>query len=190
MRISYQSRWRQTGLLAAFLAALVSGLAASGPETNAPAKTEFGGFKIITERNIFNTARSRRYAGTSDEERPARVDTITLVGTLAYDKGPYAFFDGSSSRFRQVLDAGKSIAGYTITEVNADRVKMAAGTNNVELRIGMQLRREEDGEWQVTGRAVAEAAASASTSAAADTSSGDADAITKRLMQQREQELK
>jgi hypothetical protein len=116
---------------------------------------------------------------------------LTLVGTLVSEKGTYAFFDGTGSDLRKVLGPGTSIVTYKIAEITTDGVKLEAGTNTVRLRVGMQMRREEEGEWSVVSGSGPPVSLSATSSASAgDRSSGDDSDIVKRLMQQREQELK
>src|SRR5262245_26340203 len=87
------------------------------PVTISPKHQDYLNFKIIGERNIFDVNRTRRSRGglTSEEAKPARMDTFTLVGTLTYERGPYAFFDGTSADYRKVLDPGKTIADYRIS---------------------------------------------------------------------------
>ncbi len=178
---------RRTPLLAGLALALMSGLAASVPEQKGPQRPDYAAFKVISERNIFNANRTR-HSAAGDEDKAPRVDTITLVGTMSYEKGHYAFFDGSSAEFSKVLEPGKSIAGYTVAQINHNSVALNAGTNHVELYVGMQLRREEGGDWRVTGHGLAQSRPESSTAPAAG--SADDDDIVKKLMQQREQELK
>ena len=149
---------------------------------------EFPDFRIITERNIFNASRaSRANRPPPETRRPTRTESLTLVGTLTYDKGPYAFFDGSSSDFKKVLEPGKSIVGYRIAEITADAVQLEQGTNKIELRVGMQMRQEEDG-WRVVDSGLTQTASASDSSASTDSSAEESD-IIKRMMQQREQEL-
>jgi hypothetical protein len=110
-----------------------------------------------------------------------------LVGILASEKGDYAFFDGSNSDYRKVLQPGQSIANYKVLEMTPERVKIQSGTNLVELRVGTQMRRDND-VWRLfeNPAAAAERPASASSDASADEESD----IVKRMMRQREQELK
>ena len=152
-----------------------------------PAHRDYTAFKLIAERNIFNSARSSRSGrARADERKPSHVDTLTLVGTLAYEKGFYAFFDGSSGAYKKVVEPGSEIAGYKIAQVDGNRVQLEAGTNTVNLTVGMQMRREEEGDWQVIGGS----AADSKTAAASASSADDENDIVKRMMQQREQELK
>jgi hypothetical protein len=151
---------------------------------------DFAGFKLITDRNIFNASRRARRADTADESRPARVDTITLVGTLDSDKGRFAFFDGSSPEYRKVLSPDQKIASYQITEISGNAVKLQSGTNVIEFTLGMQLRRPEEGEWSVSKGSAPPALSASSVSSSSSNETSSDDDIVKRLMRQREQELK
>ena len=175
-------------------------------------------FRVISERNIFNPNRSPRYAPRTERReyrRPNRVDSLSLVGTMSYEKGQFAFFDGSSYEFRKTLKPSDSIAGYKVIAVGRDRVLLAAGTNALELKVGTQMRREDEGAWHVgdrsdaypsvgstagsTSSSASDVAGTASTSGTTNTAassaeapaaaSGDAAEILKRLMQRREQEM-
>jgi hypothetical protein len=185
-RLLLEAASPRPGRLAWLLLVLASTWA--GPfSTNSAAQPDYAAFRIVTERNIFNTTRAHRTRG-GREDTPPPVDTITLYGTFIYQKGPYAFFTGSSAEYSKVLAPGQSIAGYTVLEVGGSGVKLAAGTNTFELRVGMQLRREEGGNWQIAGDTAM--VISSSTTTAADTSGGDDSDVMKRMMKQREQELK
>lgn len=196
----------------AFVILLTSSSSAFAQQTSAPSRTDFSSFKIVTDRNIFNPNRSSRSSPRSERtetRRAARVESFALAGTMSYEKGDFAFFDGTSSQFRKSAGVGDSIAGYKVLEVTSRSVKLAAGTNHVELAVGMQLRREDEGEWalsaasgtfasgtrtapppEVTDPETAPAAPGEAASAeAAPASSGGEDEILKKLMQKREQEL-
>jgi hypothetical protein len=72
---------------------------------------------------------------------------------MNYDaKGPLAFFEGSSAEYRKVLKPNDSIAGFTVAAIEGSHVKLASPTNQVDLRIGMQLNHDENGGWHVTER--------------------------------------
>jgi hypothetical protein len=165
--------------------------------TNSVPRPDFSTFSIITHRNIFDPNR-RGDRNTNIIARPVvHSEHITLVGTMSYEKGKFAFFDGDNSEYQKALQRAGTIAGYTVTDIRPDTVKLSAGTNNVELKVGMQLRREEGGPWHVS--AAPETYASSTTSAAAPSASGSATStdsapsgpvsdILQRLMKQREQE--
>jgi hypothetical protein len=163
----------------------------SAPETRAGSAGghDYSAFKIIADRNIFDTNRRARGRDTGEAPKPKRVDTISLVGTLTSEKGTYAFFDGSSSEFRKVLEPGKRIATFELESVGGNEITLKSGTNTLHLTIGAQLRREEEGDWVVSGGSSSGATSNASPSSAAPSADDDND-IVKRLMRQREQELK
>jgi hypothetical protein len=163
--------------------------------TNSPsASLDYSAFKIIVDRNIFDPNRFPRTAG-GPARKPKSVDSMTLVGTMTYEKGTFAFFDGSSSEYRKALKRADSIAGYKLTGIAANYVKLASGTNELELKVGSQLRREEDGPWQLSSQAAsysempssAAGSASGSTASASSPSvpSGPYSDILKKLAEQR-----
>jgi hypothetical protein len=154
------------------------------------ARPDYAAFRVITERNIFNAGRSGRVSAPSRENRrPSRVDTVSLVGVMTYEKGPFAFFDGSSSEYRKALQPGGAVADLKLLEVRPNSVQLAAGTNLVELRVGAQLRREELGAWQLAERAGPLAGPGSSTGDSSGSAGAD-DEVLKRLLQKREQETR
>ena len=105
---------------------------------------------------------------------------------MSYEKGLYAFFDGSSSELKKALGPGQSIAGFKVAQITSTSVRLETESKMLDLLVGTQLRREDEGEWQVASAPVAAATAPSSSS----DSPGDESDVIKRLMQQREQELK
>jgi hypothetical protein len=168
--------------------------------TNASlAPLDYSAFRMIVDRNIFDP---NRYPHRPGEPRlrsaPKIVDSLTLVGTMSYERGTFAFFDGSSSEYKKALKLSDVIAGYKVTNIAPDGVTLAAGTNALELSVGMQLRREEDGAWRLTEQPGSYVAAPTTTStnavaaaptAGSEAASGAAESdVIKRLMQKRQQE--
>jgi hypothetical protein len=122
---------------------------------NAARKVSLSDYKVVYERNIFNP---KRYARSTSERprevsRTARVETMALVGVMAYEKGTFAFFDGSSSDFRKTLKLGEKLAGLELAGIEPNSVTLKAGTNVLAVEVGSQLRRADGGEWSVSGRA-------------------------------------
>ena len=170
-------------------------------ETNAPSRPDFQEFRIISERNSFNPNRSQRRERTRSErepERRTRTESVALLGTMNYDKGWFAFFDGSRSEYRKALQPGDAIAGYTVGEIAPNHVKLQS-TNSppIQLRVGTQMRKQDEGEWEVRERDRVETASappptaspSGDTNAATASSPLDDNEVIRRLMQKREQEL-
>jgi len=131
---------------AAILATL---LPAFGQQTNRVNPRDFAAFQIINDRNIFDPNRRPRVESQArNTPRPPQiVDTFSLVGTMSYSGKLLAFFDGTSSDYRKSLPVGDKIAGYTVSDIQHNLVKLQLGTNQVELKVGMQMRRSEDGSW-------------------------------------------
>ena len=177
--------------------------AVKGEETTAavPAAitgTNFESFRIISDRNIFNQNRSSRSARRdSSRQRPApAVQSLSLVGTMSYEKGDFAFFDGSSPDYKKGLKPGDKIAGYEIKEVKPSCVTIANEKQQFEMKVGQQLRREDEGEWQLASANSRSSTPSTSTesketSESATSSSGSAseDEALKRLMEKRAKEI-
>lgn len=160
-------------------------------------RADFTAFRLIAERNIFNAARSggRASAPPRETRRPARVDTLALVGVMSYAKGTFAFFDGSSGEFRKAVQTGGTVAGLKVVDIQPERVQLENGTNRFELRVGARLRREDQGAWQVsesTEPLPTPGPGGVSGSAASTESSngGGADEVLRRLLQRREQEAR
>ncbi len=166
----------------------------ASPGTSGTSGTDFTSFKLIAERNIFNPNRSR--SGNRGDREPQKkatqVDLVTLVGTLSYSKGDFAFFDGSSSQYRKTLGAGDSIAGYSIQSITNNRIQFESAGKTVEFHVGSQLRREDEGEWKIVARSDAPSSSSSSGSTSSSKSSSASDPaandILQRLMKKREQE--
>ena len=133
-----------------------------GSSTIPPATnyTAFSGF--IAVRNIFNPNRFAVIGGTriqtaqvSTRVRTPQVPQFSLVGTMAYEKGMFAFFDGSNNNLRKVLyqSDGKNIAGFTVEEITPQDVKLVSADKLQVLRmkVGDVMRQTTDG-WELAGQ--------------------------------------
>ncbi len=190
-----RSEWSQSvrWLCVTFALLVAAGSTGRAQSTNSPARVDYQTFRLISERNIFDPNRSSR-SGSARPTKTTRVESFALVGTLSYEKGNVAFFVGTDSSYRKDLKTGDTIAGYKIAEITANRVKLMADNQIVELGVGMQMRRQDAGEWQLAGRAESFSDSSGSTASTDKTDAapaeGAASDVLKKLMQQREQELK
>ncbi len=141
--------WFRTACFIMMLMAL-SGLGAFAEPTNAPARLNYDSFRMISDRNIFNPSRVARGAPrtTRTATTPAaHVESFSLVGIMSYEKGWFAFFEGTSADFKKVLQTDAMIGHYKIASVMAEVVKLTSGTNSFEMKVGTQMRREDEGEW-------------------------------------------
>ena len=71
-----------------------------------------------------------------------------MNGTLHYEKGPYAFFEGSRAIWDKDLQLSNSIAGYKITAIEDEYVDLVSVSNSLRLPVGAQMRQEKTG-WLV-----------------------------------------
>ena len=194
-------------LLILFLLADIAAPASAQTTNQVPdALPDYSTFsQFISVRNIFNPD---RYPLLNDSARPKRVRSntvslpyISLVGTMNYPKGMFAFFDGNVSDYRKVLQTNGQIAAYTVKAISATGVTLVSATTNVlHLSIGAQLQ-QNGTNWILVGAndaanplpetAPASATDTSTTPAATpDDSSSAPNDVLKRLMQQREQSLK
>jgi hypothetical protein len=129
-----------------WLAALAATVGSAAAQT-----AGFSTFKIVTDRNIFNPNRQphSRFNTVRSGSVQRVTDSISLVGTLSYEKGDYAFFDGTSSEFRKAVKPGESVAGFTVTAVGTNFVRMLQSTNEILVAIGTKLRRDDEGNWAI-----------------------------------------
>lgn len=169
--------------------------------TNPPAGltgTNFESFRLIAERNIFNqnrNSRSARRNGGPTRVAPV-VTSLSLVGTMSYAKGDFAFFDGTRAGYKKTVKLGDKIADYEVKQITMSSVKVANESQEFELKIGQQLRREDEGEWRLaTGPREREPASAAlpATESGSDrapdaTGSVSEDEVLKRLMEKRAKE--
>jgi hypothetical protein len=179
------------------------------PASSLPPNTppDLATFRLISERNIFNPNRSKQSQTSGNRtdrstRRTPRIETITLVGTLSYEKGYFAFFEGSLPGLSRAFTPGDVIAGFRIQEVLNDRILLTHNDSTTILPLRGQLRREDDAPWTVTDTPTPEAPstpASATTDTPTDTtatsstenqSERNADEVLQRLLERRQRELR
>jgi hypothetical protein len=164
--------------------------------------TDEKSFRLIVERNIFNQNRSARSNSRSrsddgERSRTSKADTFSLVGTMIYEKGNVAFFVGSNSDYQKPLKPGDTLAGYKVEAVEPNLVTLEKDGKQVELKVGMQMKRQNGGEWKISDEAPVYSASSSSSSGTSSSSGGgspgagssDDEEILKRLMEKRAKEL-
>ena len=151
------------------------------------------------ERNIFDP---NRYAHTPRSRRHSispSAPYFSLVGTLSSRNGRLAFFDGNDSDYRKVLSPDGVIAGYKVVEITLRGARLEAGGKPVVMKVGAQMRQQGKGEWQLADPGELPATTTGNETPATDetpaasTASGsgsEPNDVLKKLMQQREQELK
>jgi hypothetical protein len=189
--------------LAALAVLLANGFFSGAQDTNVAGGTAYSDFRVIAERNIFNPDRYPRTSRTVHHRSTPRpvsrsAPAFALVGTMDYQKGMFAFFDGNNADYRKVLERNGVVAGYTVTQITLYGVKLAAAGKEFEMKIGAQLRQNSEGKWEFSNQSELPASADAggdtapastATPAAAVDPSLEANDVLKKLMQKRAQEL-
>jgi hypothetical protein len=159
-----------------------------------PTVAGFEAFRLISDRNIFNPNRIGRSSRNSDDP-PPRVDVISFVGTMDYEKGLFAFFDSPDGAYRKALHEGDTIDKFTVKNITANSVDLVRDPKPFTLRMGQQLRRPIGGDWTLIGEDVVRQEARAAEAAAAASSAppaipADASEALRKLMERRQQQLK
>jgi hypothetical protein len=163
-------------LLTTALMALAGVLAARAQDSDtnsasgSDSRPSFETFQIIERNNVFNPYRQpRRVPGPP----PVRVYSFTLDGIMTYENQGYAFFEGNAGSRGKGLSPSETINGYRIAEITNNTVKLAAASNQfITLRVGMQMRREENGPWKLVPSTAA-AMESPPSSASSDSGAND-----------------
>jgi len=196
-----------TAGLTILLALTFTGLDALAQSNNVPGATDYPAFsRFIASRNIFDPNRQPHVASSRTQPvRTTRTHSVSapafsLVGTMAYEKGFFAFFSGNNEELKQVLPVAGEIAGYTVADVSSGHAVLEAAdkSQKLELKIG-DVVRQENGKWELSGQGeVAAASAPASASPVVpgeNAGSGDAavpaapaNDVLKRLMEKRAKE--
>lgn len=185
---------------------LMASVAAAAQSNGIPGPDEYTNFaKFITDRNIFDP---NRQPHNYDPNRPRRTysnrsrgtPAIQLVGTMSYEKGMFAFFNGSHGDLSQVAQPGNKVAGYTVTKITNSKVVLeSTNKQDLALNVGDGLR-EEGGKWVPSNASelpVADTASGTTTAAGSESNSSpstpppstlEQNDVLKRLMQLREKE--
>ena len=162
-------------------------------QTNLPARTDYAFFRIIPDRNLFNPNRYplRRGASPNISMQSAPAESFTLVGTMSYEKGTFAFFAGSAPAYQKVLVCDGEIAGFRLTAIRPNGVQLTSSNSTFELPVGSQLLRDAEAGWTQPPNASSQTVVQAEVPTVPPTASGGDSAasdILKKLMQKREQE--
>ncbi len=164
------------------------------PISPVPAAQEFSAFRSIADRNIFDASRVDRVQRNANPDAPPppppAAQTITLVGTMNYEKGLFAFFDSSEAAYRRVLEVNESVGGFTVTTITDDSVDLRNDDRTLTLQLQQSLRRTADSPWTVSDAPATPSSASTQSSSrsansAQPTIPADASETLRRLMEKR-----
>ncbi|MEI7532961.1 MAG: hypothetical protein WCK57_01225 [Verrucomicrobiae bacterium] len=138
---------------------LTHGVLARAQSNSVPGATDYAAFStFVTARNIFDPNRQPHYTSaprthtthTRTHVSPS-APAFTLVGTMSYEKGVFAFFDGNNSDLKKVLPVNEKIADYTVTQIAPDRVTLESADKKerLELKVG-DVMRQENSKWTLS----------------------------------------
>jgi hypothetical protein len=191
----------------ALAAVLAGGAGAFAQSNGVPGDTDYAKFsQFVTDRNIFDPGRQPHFYSpttrprTRTRTRSTSAPALTLVGTMSYEKGMFAFFNGNSSDLKKALQAGEKIADYTVVDISPNRVKLetADKKKQFEMKVGDAMR-QVNGRWVFAGadevssetsstETTASPASGESAAPATPSSASEPNDVLKRLMQLREKE--
>lgn len=158
--------------------------------------------RTIADRNIFNSSRGLQDAPTPSKAgvpTATQAVSIQFVGTMSYEKGEFAFFQGSSAVLSQVMRVGDKIEGYTITGITGYQAELesADSGDRLELAFGDGLQQDKNKWVYRTANVLQGMSMSALTftqnrgpslTPNEPSSASEPNDVLKRLMQQREKE--
>lgn len=189
-------------LLAVF--ALTNGIFIRAQLNSVAGAADYAKFSaFITDRNIFDPNRVPHSIATprtrtrTHTHVSASAPAFTLVGTMSYQKGVFAFFNGNSSDLKKALPVGQGIADYSVTQISPGRVRLESTDKKekLELKVG-DVMRQENGKWALSGTVEAPSGTSGAAAALTNGESPSAtpspalgqNEVLKRLMELRKKE--
>ena len=160
---------------------------ASSPAVATAPAGNLEAFALLTERNIFNPNRTAR-TRTAPEEKPVRTEEVALVGVVGFGQSTAAVFHSADPRLKGEAGPGGRLGEFTVVAVSPSAVELRAGERTFTLAVAQRLTRVEGGEWTASAAPVPEARSR--TEAAPVEVPANASEVLKRLMKQREKQLK
>ena len=179
----------------ACLLALSAALALAAPAK----KTGYDGYPLLQTRNIFDPERLPGITtapAAAQTPSPTAADYAALKGTLLAADKTLAFFSGSRAEFNKVLAVGGKIAGATVTQITFDFIEVEREGKRIRIAVGQTVPLNASA---LPGTAPTSAPASTfttptntprSTAAAPTPPLADREALMRRMMEKRQQELK
>lgn len=190
MRFSRQTFIAIAGL--ATLAAAALARPASKPQG-------YDAFSTVRTRNIFDPDRQPGVAAAAPQAvqtpPPSRSDYAALTGTLISADKTLAFFSGSRPEFSKVLPAGGEIAGATVIKITSSAIEVERDGKRITVAVGQTLPLDGTSQPTAAPASIPVTTTSSPTATAPSTTSApasgiDREAVMRRMMEKRQQELK
>ncbi|HEX4083815.1 MAG TPA: hypothetical protein VHY22_02805 [Chthoniobacteraceae bacterium] len=173
---------------------------AQAPAAQAPAAQGFDAYRIIRLRNIFDPNRTgaNEAAGQSAPTPPPTAaappkasDFVALTGVMVTSgTTSLAFFSGSRPDYDKVLPVDQEIAGAKIAKITPAGIEISRAGRTIVVNVGQTV--PFDNSAPAAAPSTADAAPAGPPGATLSTSSTNAslNAIMRRMMERRQQELK
>jgi hypothetical protein len=128
--------------------------ASSGEQTTPSQLVPVTDYAVVSDKNLFHPA--RKIPQEKQAEKAIPKPEVFLYGTLITDDASYAFVEDKKAPYstpgrgkRQItLKTGDRLSGYTLGEIEANRIVLVKGTEKVVVML-------DDGEKRRTGEATA-----------------------------------
>jgi len=159
-------------------------------------KAGYEDYALVQARNIFDPERlpGAASAPASAQLLPSTAaDYAALTGVMLTADKALAFFSGSRPEFNKVLALGGMIAGATLMQITADSIEVEREGKRIRVAVGQTVPLNAS---SAPGTAPASAPSSSTSSPtnapsnALTPGSADREALMRRMMEKRQQELK
>jgi len=168
----------------------------AGPNPT-PKKQGYEAYPLTRSRNIFDSERQpgAATAGSSAVQAstpsPSNADFAALTGTLITADKALAFFSGSRPEFNVVLSTKGNIAGAVVTKINSSSIEIERSGKRTTVAVGQTVPLNASSAPTaapgITAPSPTDAAPSVSS---APVQGADREALMRRMMEKRQQELK
>jgi hypothetical protein len=120
--------------------------------TEAADKSDFKDFKIVANRNIFDSERTPSQEG---DPRPRAVpkdppEEFRLVGVMISGKNSTAFFDGSRSDYKGQWKRGDIIAGFKIRIIRTSGLLLEKDSRRMVMTVASVMKKNDQNGWELS----------------------------------------
>ena len=185
---------KHSAIACLLLASAAAGLCAppSQPVKPPQPKKGFDAYPLVRTRNIFDPERQPGVAspgsGQSQATQPqANTDFAALTGVLVTPEKTLAFFSGSRPEFNKVLPLNATIAGATLTKITPDSIEVEREGKSVTVAVGQTV--PLNNSFLPTTAPIPSSDATPGDSPVPQPRT-DREALIRRMMEKRQQELK
>lgn len=162
-----------------------------------PQKQGFENYALVRTRNIFDPERqpgatNTAVASQTPQPTPSSTDYAALTGVMITAEKALAFFSGSRPEFNAVLSTKGNIAGAVVTRITPDSVEVVRDGKRTVVAVGQTVPLNASSVPGTAPASIPTSVASPLTNTASTPApaSADREALMRRMMEKRQQELK